>query len=123
MARRFAILALIGIAMSGCQKTPDTLASGAARGRYVGVGHYSPGAAWAQVVRSAANGDPAKAKPDDDDQVIIVMDSLTGELRQCGNFSGRCIGLKPWAKSLEASEAAPATLIRQTPATAQPDGR
>ena len=27
---------------------------------------------------------------------IVVVDSQTGEIRQCGNLSGHCIGMNPW---------------------------
>lgn len=118
--RTLALAILAGTLLSSCQKASDTPSTGTARGRYVGVGHYSPGSLWPQVARAAPAPDPAKARPEDDDQVIIVMDSLTGELRQCGNFSGRCIGQNPWSKPLESNEAAPATLLRRPQEPAPP---
>lgn len=35
-----------------------------------------------------------------------------GELRQCGNLSGHCIGFNPWAKPLEAGQSAPVQLLK-----------
>jgi hypothetical protein len=85
--------------LAACERANDGLGgSGVSRGRYVGVGHYSPGQMWTQIAGVPSSKDPAAARPDDDEQVIIVMDSLTGEVRQCGNLSGRCVGLNPWSK-------------------------
>ncbi len=36
-----------------------------------------------------------KAGLADDEQVIVVVDSDTGEIRQCGALSGYCVGLRP----------------------------
>jgi hypothetical protein len=67
---------------------------------------------WTQIVRGDAVNAPAAARPADDEQVIIVVDSTTGEIRQCGNLSGQCIAMNPWAKPLAASQAAPLPLTK-----------
>jgi hypothetical protein len=46
---------------------------------------------------SAAATDPAAAKLEDDEHIIVVMDSHTGEVRQCGDHSGYCVAMNPWA--------------------------
>ncbi|MEO6360922.1 MAG: hypothetical protein ABIO43_10160 [Sphingomicrobium sp.] len=37
------------------------------------------------------------AKLEDDENVIVVIDSQTGEVRQCGDHSGFCVTMTPWA--------------------------
>jgi hypothetical protein len=54
--------------------------------------------------------DDARAHPIDDQIVIVVADSQTGELRACGDLTGYCIGMNPWAKPLAASQIAPIVL-------------
>jgi predicted small secreted protein len=100
------------VVLAGCQKAADGIGAGAGHGRYVGVGHFTPGRMWTQVVRQAAAQNPATAKPADDEQVIIVLDSSTGEVRQCGNLSGACIGMNPWSKPLTAAEGAPVAVAK-----------
>ncbi len=82
------------------------------KGRYVGVGLYVPGAAWTrleppQPTPAAAAPNPRQAGLQDDEVVIVVADTATGELRQCGNLSGHCVTLRPWAKPAETSGPAP----------------
>jgi hypothetical protein len=43
--------------------------------------------------------DPAAARIADDEHVIVVVDSHTGEVRQCGDYSGACIAMNPWARN------------------------
>jgi len=107
--KRLVVLGLVGIlCATGCAKRPDEAAADSSyRGRYVGVGIYSPGTMWTQIVVANQPKDPAASKLNDDDQVIVVLDSNTGELRQCGNLSGYCIGMNPWSKPLGASQMAP----------------
>ncbi|MBU1376726.1 MAG: hypothetical protein KKE02_16040 [Alphaproteobacteria bacterium] len=103
------------LCLGGCQKANEgaSVAASGPRGRYVGVGIYAPGQMWSQLVRPATPAaDPAAATFDDDEQVIVVLDSATGELRQCGNLSGHCIGLNPWAKPLAEEQGMPAALVK-----------
>lgn len=109
--RRAVLLALTASALTlgGCQKQVASPAGGKAfspKGRFVGIGLYTPGQMWLQLTR-AMPADPAVASLDDDEQVIVVLDSKTGEVRQCGNLSGHCIAMNPWSARL--------TGTRQTP--------
>ena len=45
---------------------------------------------------SPAPTDPALATIQDDEHVVVVLDSHTGEVRQCGDHSGYCISVNPW---------------------------
>lgn len=101
MKRRMVLGVLACMALIGCQKgeaPASNLFGSSARGRYLGVAVYAPGRMWEQVVRAGAPTDSAAATLKDDEQVIVVVDSATGELRQCGNLSGLCIAMSPWSK-------------------------
>ena len=89
MKRRMVLGVLACMALIGCQKgeaPASNLFGSSARGRYLGVAVYAPGRMWEQVVRAGAPTDSAAATLKDDEQVIVVVDSATGELRQCGNL-------------------------------------
>lgn len=130
-----AAIVLLAVAVAACAKkevlaAPDPKAGFAAlgqKGRYVGVGVYSPGEAWTQLkpplpASEAPPPNPRPAGLEDDDVVIVVTDTATGELRQCGNLSGHCVSLRPWAQRAES--VAPAPLNAPIPkAASQPAGR
>jgi hypothetical protein len=107
-----AAIAVLGV--SGCAKPVDWAdeSRGAphGKGRYIGVGLYHAGRMWAQVVDAEAPKDAAASRAKDDEEIVIVLDSSTGELRQCGNLSGACIAMNPWAKPLVAPRQAPVLL-------------
>ena len=109
------ILALSALALTGCQKAGEVAADAgkpAVRGRYVGVGIYRAETMWGQLARARPEqADPAAATLVDDDHVIVVLDTATGELRQCGNMSGHCLASKPWAKTTSA-QPAPARVLK-----------
>ena len=95
-----ALIATILVGLTGCHKMYSTFDGGGPHhGRYAGVGLFSPGKIWAHL-QGDASGDPAAAKPADDDVVIVVVDSDTGEIRECGNYSGRCVSMNPWTKAI-----------------------
>lgn len=50
------------------------------------------------------------ARTIDDQAIIVVIDSDTGEIRGCGDLSGYCIGMNPWSKALTAAQIAPINL-------------
>ena len=115
--RRAQILLTLGVlalaSLAGCDKAEDATGPGGPhQGRYLGVGLYSPGQMWAQMVRHDAPKDPAAAVLADDDEVIVVVDSRTGEIRQCGNLSGYCVGMNPWSKPLAAGQSGPVPLSK-----------
>src|SRR5262245_12397085 len=91
-------LLIFAVALSGCDRQ-DTMsgASPKSLGRYAGIGTYEPGRLWAQNAGAIAAKEPASANLDDDDQIVVVVDSHTGEVRQCGNHSGFCVATNPWS--------------------------
>lgn len=101
------VLAVGALTLAGCHRIVGGEA--AHQGRYLGVGVYPAGAMWSQIVVSAP-ADPKVAGLKDDEQVIVVVDSRTGEVRQCGALSGYCIRLDPWAR--QAAQASPVVVVK-----------
>lgn len=109
--KTFVALAAAALALAGCNRPGAASQDGAGgRGRYVGVGIYSPSELWRHLVRKDEPKDPAAATLRDDDEIIVVMDSTTGQIRQCGNLSGHCIAMDPWTRPVGAGQGAPVTL-------------
>jgi hypothetical protein len=113
--------ALAALVLSGCNKAAEGIGAPGAHGRYAGVGLYPADRMWAQVAGGEAAKDPAAARLSDDQQIIVVLDSQTGELRQCGNFSGYCVGMNPWGKPLGAPQTAPLRLGKHAAQLSQED--
>jgi hypothetical protein len=83
--------------LSGCNQAEDAAVSGQKNpGRYAGIGTYDAGRLWAEMAGVEAPSDPAAARLADDEHVIVVIDSHTGEVRQCGDYSGVCVAMNPW---------------------------
>lgn len=106
---------LAALALGGCRKpeeaAPTFFGDGGSghRGRYVGIGLFSPDRMWEQLTGVDSPG-PAGATLKDDQEVIVVVDTATGEIRQCGNLSGHCIRMNPWTKPREGAPS-PAAVI------------
>src|SRR5579862_10069527 len=82
-------------------------------GRYEGVGLYSPSQQWTRVVANQQPKDTPAAKPIDDQVLIVVEDSVTGEVRACGDLTGYCIGMNPWKKAV--GQTVPVNLTQHVP--------
>jgi hypothetical protein len=65
-------------------------------GRYEGIGIGPAGDAWRKLADAPKSTDAKQANLGDDDYLIVVTDSQTGEVRECGDRSGFCIRLDPW---------------------------
>ncbi len=103
--------AALTAALTGCHGSADTPAI-AARGRYLGIGVFSAGSLWSRLaVRPPAN--PAAATTADDEHVIVVVDSQTGEIRECGDYSGVCTSFNPWTRVIAADQTAPVKLTKR----------
>ena len=90
--------------VGGCGEQASVSGPGLkSQGRYAGIGTYTAGRLWAELADSSATSsatpDDASARLADDDQIIVVVDSHTGEVRQCGNYSGVCVAMSPWLKA------------------------
>jgi hypothetical protein len=98
--------------LAGCGEPTVERSPPVHHGRYTGIGIYPAGPLWSQISVPATKRNAAAANAQDDSQVIVVVDSLTGEIRQCGDVSGYCIGMNPWTRKLAATQAAPVTLAK-----------
>lgn len=67
-----------------------------AHGRYQGIGIAQPGARWSKIKDAPKSPSDAAATLRDDDYVVFVTDSRTGEVRECGDRSGFCTSILPW---------------------------
>jgi hypothetical protein len=101
---------LIATLLSGCDRTPATSQTIHHGGRYLGIGIYQASDLWQHMIAAARPADATAATVRDASQVIVVVDSNSGEIRQCGNMSGHCIGMNPWATTLGRGQAAPVAL-------------
>ena len=101
--------ALIAVALACCTVKEET-ETVTTEGRYQGVGVYSAGSGWARITAPPTADGSRAATLADDDHVIVVSDSQTGEVRQCGDLSGYCITLNPWTQALDETRAAPVAL-------------
>ncbi|HEY2709820.1 MAG TPA: hypothetical protein VGI95_17355 [Caulobacteraceae bacterium] len=103
------LLALAGVAaLAGCKK-PDWSSpsgEGAQHGRYAGVGIYQAGQSWAKLTQQPSP-TAGSAHLSDDQAIIVVVDSQTGETRACGDLSGYCVGMNPWHADLAKPQLAP----------------
>jgi hypothetical protein len=114
------LAAIVYLALAGCSKAPDASDRFAsAHGRYLGVAVYAPGPGWLRIAQPTTSAGTNAAALRDDEQVIVVVDSVTGEVRQCGNLSGFCVAMNPWAVAHPTG--APVPLVRPpTNSTASP---
>ncbi len=113
--RRSVLFIVAALGLCGCGDNPAENAQEPVvpRGRYVGIGTYPASRLWAQVtLPKEAKPVPAAANTQDDGQIIVVVDTSTGEVRQCGNYSGICIGMNPWTGALPPARSGPVTLTK-----------
>ena len=114
-------VATMAAALSGCHKNgptdwaeatdqPGFFGLGGKHGRFGAVGIYSPGDSWSKLVLTATQTDPAAARLADDQAIIVVTDSQTGEVRACGDLTGYCIGMNPWKAQLLGGQTTPIRL-------------
>ena len=116
MSRWLWLVSLAALGLAACRERP--VESQLRHGRFTGVGIYSPGELWSKMVGGDAGGEPSAARTADDEHVIVVVNSDTGEIRQCGDLSGYCVAMNPWTKSLLKSQDLPVRLTaRPSPST------
>jgi hypothetical protein len=104
---------ILAACLSGCGQQPANNATEPTAhhgGRYLGIGVYPASDLWQHLAAPNRSADPHAATLEDDTQLIVVVDSNSGEIRQCGNMSGHCIGMNPWAAALGQGRAAPVAL-------------
>jgi hypothetical protein len=94
--------------LAGCTKKEETTT--VTEGPYQGISVYDAGEGWGRIAVPPPAQGSRTATLADDDHVIVLINSQTGEVRQCGDLSGYCITFNPWAGPLDASHTAPVTL-------------
>lgn len=83
--------------LSGCGQGPTASpVGGRSQGRFAGIGVFDVGRLWSHMTVKVSSTDPAAATIADDEHVIVIIDSHTGEVRQCGDHSGYCVAMNPW---------------------------
>ncbi|MFA5963530.1 MAG: hypothetical protein WC804_05895 [Sphingomonas sp.] len=118
----FTGLLLAGLALAGCKPaTPiDNVEDPSApqrHGRFSGVGIYGADHGWEHLAGAPRPTDKAVATTADDTTLIVTVDGATGEIRQCGNYSGHCIAMNPWHAKLAPRQAEPVSLTARQDAT------
>lgn len=99
--------------LAGCNREIESAANqNGPHGRYLGIGVYPADPLWSKMVVAAKPGDKAAATIEDDGHIIVVVDSRTGEIRQCGNRTGYCVGMNPWGRALAGSQTTPISLTK-----------
>jgi len=98
----------VAAGLFGCDK--PKLESSTHHGRYVGIGIYNPSRQWTKMVGADAPKVTPTARTIDDQAILVVEDSDTGEIRACGDLTGYCIGMNPWAHALSSSQNVPVSL-------------
>src|SRR5207245_2524420 len=112
MRGRLTGLLLTACMLGGCdQREAASSAGPKSPGRYSGIGTFDAGRLWQQIKGAPSSQDVATARLADDEHVIVVLDSHTGEIRQCGDHSGFCVAMNPWAAGGTA-EGAPVKLTK-----------
>jgi hypothetical protein len=113
LASRIGLIGAALVLMAACKESatsPWALGDFGRHGRYVGVGIYGPGRQWARMVAAQQASGEAPARPIDDQAIIVMSDTDTGELRACGDLTGYCIGMNPWKQPLTPAQIAPIEL-------------
>jgi hypothetical protein len=106
-----AVIAINALSLASCKRADwSPVSNTGAHGRYLGVGIYGPGKQWTRMVAEQKPKSDTVARPIDDQVIIVVADSQTGELRACGDLTGYCIGVNPWKQQLLASQIVPIDL-------------
>ena len=111
---KWLVLIPLVVGLTGCNRAEEaTFGPPAVKtGRYLGIGVYSAGPLWSQLKQAKAPSDPDTARLTDDLEIVVVVDSQTGEVRQCGNMTGHCTSMNPWKQLVAADGQLPARLIK-----------
>ena len=118
MKRASLILILV---LAGCGEA-DRPGPPLRQGRYAGIGTFPVNALWSHMAVAPEAKDKQAATIKDDSQIIVTVDSITGEVRQCGDLSGHCIAMNPWTGSLGADRTAPVRVTAHASDLEQPSG-
>lgn len=98
MSRNLIVAVLPIMLLTGCKLAQAGAAMDAdtSRGRYSGIGTFDAGELWRRMKDVPESQAEDAARISDDEHVIVVVDTRTGEVRQCGDHSGYCVAMNPW---------------------------
>ena len=48
----------------------------------------------------------------DDEHVIVVVDNQSGQVRECGDYSGVCVSFNPWSAAVGREQTSPVILTK-----------
>lgn len=110
---RIAIFAplLITCVLAGCDQHDASSGGPKSPGRYAGIGTFDAGRLWQEMRGAPQSQDKSAANLADDEHVIVVLDSHTGEIRECGDHTGFCVAMNAWAAGAKTA-ASPVLLNR-----------
>jgi hypothetical protein len=108
--QKFAPLAIVCV-LAGCDQHEASSAGPKSPGRYAGIGTFDAGRLWQEMKGASTQQDKSAASLADDEHVIVVLDSHTGEIRQCGDHTGFCVAMNPWTAGARTA-ATPVTLAQ-----------
>lgn len=119
---RLAIFAPLSIAvvLAGCDQRDASSAGPKSPGRYAGIGTFDAGRLWQEMKGASKAQDRSAANLADDEHVIVVLDSHTGEVRECGDHTGFCVSMNPWSPGATTA-AAPVALEKHAADLASED--
>ncbi len=101
-----AALVIAALGLCGCSQSVQSPDQTSGHGKYSGVGIYGPSRQWTKLIANQPVKDPQASRAVDDQVIIVVQNSATGEVRACGDLTGYCIGMNPWKAPLLASQIA-----------------
>jgi hypothetical protein len=118
---RFGLL-LTASTLAACNQHEASSAGPKSPGRYAGIGTFDAGRLWQEIKVASKSQDKSAANLADDEHVIIVLDSHTGEIRECGDHTGFCVAMNPWAAGATPA-ATPVTLAQHAADVAAADDK
>jgi hypothetical protein len=99
------------LVLGGCHRGADGGFNRPQRhGRYAGIGVFDAGQLWSNMAVPKQAGAQQAATTADDEHIIVVVDTDTGEVRECGDFSGYCTSLNPWTSAIAPAQKTPVPL-------------
>jgi hypothetical protein len=112
MKSSFALVLVALLPLGGCG--PHTSEGGGRQslrhGRYAGIGVFDAGTLWSRMAAPKQAGSQQAATTADDEHIIVVVDTDTGEVRECGDLSGYCASLNPWTSAIAPAQRVPVPL-------------
>src|SRR4051794_35369098 len=111
MRRILAVPALLAVCLlAGCDRGSDSMSRPPRHGRYAGIGVFAAGTLWSKMTVPNKVAPPHAATTADDEHVIVVVDTDTGEVRECGDYSGYCTAMNPWTQAIAPEQKTPVPL-------------